>query len=192
MIKGNFKHCKDLAQFNKEIRMLHETGDGGRSTHGPGYCNHHDEIIKLAPECESYRELGVMQGATSACAAVAGILDQQLIDIEDYQWTPYKHLWDNFEGLKYVYHKKSSLTPQMINLPNVDMMLSDSYHNYDHVIKELKIHAQTVNKYIIFHDTSLPDDRVYRAVTDFCMTNSAWQVIRRDENSVGFTTIKRI
>ena len=192
MIKGDFKHCKDLAQFNKEIRILHETDDGERSTHGPGYCNHHDEIKRLAPECESYRELGVMQGATSACAAVAGILDQQLIDIEDYQWTPYKHLWDNFEGLKYVYHKKSSLTPQMINLPKVDLMLVDSMHNYGHVTQELKIHAQTVNKYIIFHDTSKPTDQVYRAVTDFCMTNSAWQVIRRDENSVGFATIKRI
>ncbi len=190
MIKGDFKHCKDLAQFNKEIRILQETPDG--NSHGAGYCNHHDEIIKLASECESYRELGVMQGATSACAAVAGILDQQLIDIEDYQWTPYKHLWDNFEGLKYVYHKKSSLTPQMVNLPKVDLMLVDSMHNYGHVREELKIHAQTVNKYIIFHDTSKPTDQVYRAVTNFCMTNSAWQVIRRDENSVGFTTIKRI
>ena len=48
MIKGDFKHCKDLAQFDKEIRILQETPDG--NSHGAGYCNHHDEIIKLASE----------------------------------------------------------------------------------------------------------------------------------------------
>ena len=58
-------------------------------------------------------------------------------------------LWDNMKGLKYKYHKKSSLTPEMVNLPNVDLMLVDSVHNYNHVSQELKIHAQTVNKYII-------------------------------------------
>ena len=186
MIKGDFTYCINLSQFNRDIRILQE------DHHGKGYTNHHDEIRRLAPECNSYRELGVMQGATSACAAVVGILDQQLIDIEDYQWTPYKRLWDRFKGLNYVYHKKSSLIPEMANLPNVDLMLVDSVHNYNHVSQELKIHAQTVNKYIIFHDTSLPTDQVHRAVNDFCMTNSAWQEVARSQENVGYTLIKRI
>ena len=92
MIKGDFTYCINLSQFNRDIRILQE------DHHGKGYTNHHDEIRRLAPECNSYRELGVMQGATSAQAAVVGILDQQLIDIDDYQWTPYKKLWDNMKG----------------------------------------------------------------------------------------------
>tara|TARA_R110002096_G_scaffold143238_1_gene298915 strand:+ start:87 stop:656 length:570 start_codon:yes stop_codon:yes gene_type:complete len=189
MIKGDFTYCINLSQFYRDIRILHEDNEG------EGYTDHHDEIKRLAPECKSYRELGVMQGATSACAAVAGILDQQLIDIQDDYWKPYKKLWDRFKGLDYKFYKMSDLDPIMPTLPKVDLMLIDSVHHYGHVSKALELHAPSVNKYIILHDTVIDQDglpTLQQAVNDFTMKHFQWQCIKYHRKNVGYSVLKRI
>ena len=196
MKKIDLTSCKTLKTFYKKIRAFHEEvhGDGG-------YTDHHDEIANLAKECDSYRELGVMQGATSACAALAGILDQQLFDIQDDYWKPYKKLWDDYKGLNYKFYKMSDLDTKIPDmsasgkLPNVDLMLIDSIHHYNHVFKALKLHAPTVNKYIILHDTVIDQDglpTLQKAVNDYTMIDFRWQCIKYHRENVGYSVLKRI
>jgi len=75
--------------------------------------------------------------------------------------------------------------------PRVDMLLIDSYHKAYHMQKELKVHANRVNKYIIAHDTRLPTTELDDCLTEFCFNNPGWKVIERGESNVGYMVLKR-
>jgi len=182
MIKGDFTHVKDLKQFYTEIRDLQET------THGDGYTAMHDEIISKAVECETYRELGTMQGATAACAAISGYKKLQLVDIDFGQFRPYKHL---FEGYDVEMYEIDSKDPKLTTIGEVDLMVIDSYHKAYHTWEELKVHAPYVKKYILFHDTFKPTDSVQQAVNQFVMQNANWHIEKYDQRNVGYTCLKR-
>ena len=182
MIKGHFEHVKDIKQFYKEIREVQETA------HGEGYCDLHDEIIKKSTECETYRELGTMQGATAACAVVAGYTKLQLVDLDFEQFRPYKHLFDGHDVEMYECDSKD---PKLTTIGNVDLMVIDSYHKGYHTWEELKVHAPYVNRYILFHDTFKPSDSVQQAVNQFVMQNANWHIETYSKVNVGYTCIKR-
>ena len=76
MITVDLTHTKTLKDFYSEIKSAHQ------KAHGDLYVAHHDKMVELAAECVSYRELGVMQGATAAAVVLAGIRDIHLIDIK--------------------------------------------------------------------------------------------------------------
>jgi len=71
------------------------------------------------------------------------------------------------------------------------MLLIDSYHKAYHMQKELKVHANRVNKYIIAHDTRLPTTELDDCLTEFCFNNPGWKVIERGESNVGYMVLKR-
>lgn len=179
MIRSNFEHCKTIDQFYKEISRVH------REAHGTDYTAHHNEMFSKLPECKSYRELGIMQGATAACAVVAGITDLHLIDLDISNFVPYSHLFrdidlrvDECDDLK------------VSNLIPVDFLLIDSVHTYSHVKKQLELHPQYVNKYILFHDTEAQKG-VKKAIDEFILSNSEWCIEKHFSKNVGYTLIKR-
>jgi hypothetical protein len=78
---------------------------------------------------------------------------------------------------------------------NVDMLVIDSYHHANHMKKELDMHGNNVNKYILAHDTSIingrPDDSLYRCLKTFADANG-WKLIERGTTNVGYTVIQKI
>ena len=183
MIKGDFTHCENIVQFYSEIRTLHE------EAHGKEYVAHHDEMSRLAKECTSYRELGTMQGATAAALAVAGIPYIQLVDITFEKFRPYQHL---FKDINLEMHEISSIDPSLSSLKPVDMMLVDSVHVGAYTLKELALHAKSVRKYIVFHDTVKPTDDIQKAIMQFLKQNTNWTLETVYTQNVGFTTIRRV
>jgi len=183
MIRLKETKFTDLEQFYSQIKHTHE------EAHGKDYTAQHDVIKDKAAECETYRELGIMQGATAAAAALAGYKSLHLIDIDPKPFQPYEYL---FKDYNYKITKKSSTEFKPEELEPVDFLLIDSLHIPSHLRNELKIHPQRVNKYILFHDT-FTKKQLQNEIDFFVKKNyKEWELVKYYQKNVGYTLIKRI
>jgi hypothetical protein len=96
-----------------------------------------------------------------------------------------------------------------INIEDTDLLFIDTWHTYDQCKQELKLHAQKVNKYIIFHDTTtyeysdessgsvnsldgISSGRgLWPAIEEFLSENNEWIILERYYNNNGLTILKR-
>lgn len=174
-----------LDQFYSSIRSQQE------AYHGKEYCAHHDAIKKYAEGCESYKELGTHQGATAAAAIFAGFKRVTLVDMDHYKIRPNQKIFEThcmLENIQLDIIESDSLHARTVS--DVDMLLIDSRHTYDHCKKELALHGSSVKKYIVFHDTaSIPG--VKRAVVEFVDKNKDWEVLEHYPKNVGYSVIGR-
>lgn len=186
MISGNFSHCKTLQQFYAEIEALH------RASHGEQYTVHHKDLIELMLQCQSYKELGVNQGATAAAVMLQAPKYIELVDLVIKPFKPHQHLFETFAGENSVVLQvieSSSIDPKLTATP-VDMMLVDTVHEPQFVVKELEKHEPFVNKYIVIHDTgTFPS--IHQAAHDYLVCRD-WQVLKWDRRGCGHSIFKRI
>lgn len=70
-----------------------------------------------------------------------------------------------------------------------DVIFIDTIHTYSQLIKELMRHADGVKKYIILHDTEIPEMKA--CVTDF-LYNANWDVEAVSKEHMGLTVLKRV
>lgn len=183
MIRLQEKDFDSLSDFYTAIKKCHE------DAHGVEYTAQHNVIQDKASECETYRELGIMQGATAAAAALAGYKSLDLIDIDVKPFRTYEYLFEDYE---YTLTARSSIDYTPEDLDPVDFLLIDSRHVSSHLEKELKIHAQRVNKYILFHDT-FSIKSLQNTISQFLVLNyKEWELETYYQENVGYTLIKRI
>jgi hypothetical protein len=192
MITSTFKTPpKSLFEFYIGIR------DQQLKAHGDDYCNHHGAIIFYAYKlsCISYRELGTHQGASAAAACLnADSINQiELVDISFDIFRPYQHLFEEYcksKNISLSLKEKSSLDPSTA-ATTVDLLFIDSKHDPKHLRKELKLHAKTVNKCIIFHDTS-HKPKLFDEIQFFVNKNhNEWELTEHYTQNVGYTVITR-
>lgn len=183
MITADFTHCISLEQFYKEIKTTHQ------NAHGDAYTAHHDEISRLiqTEKLHTYRELGVMQGATAACAAVSGVKSLHLIDINLSRFLSYEKL---FKDQVLILSEKSSVNFTNDSIHDVDILLIDSLHNPDHVRKELDIFHKTTKRHIIFHDT-YSIKSIQKMIENWLKEHQEWELKKYYRENVGFTRISR-
>jgi len=185
MIRLKKTDFRDLQEFYDSIRWCHE------NAHGKDYTAQHDVIKLKASECQTYRELGIMQGATAAAAALAGYEKLHLIDIDIKSFLPFKSYFSE-ANINFKLENKSSISFNTDQLEKVDFLLIDSLHLADHLRKELSIHASRVNKYILFHDTFVKKE-LQRVIDKFVKANyREWTLVEYYQKNVGYTLIKRI
>ena len=154
--------------------------------------NEHLPILrKYAMLSSSVVELGV-RCMVSTWALLAGHPDYMVsIDIVH----PSKHggnveltkqMADN-EGTIWKFDQKSSLS---IELDRHDLLFIDTIHSYEQLSQELKLHSPHTTKYIIMHDTVLPE--MQRAIDEFLLGNNDWKVKEVFTNNSGLTVLQRI
>ena len=190
MIKPDLSYTNSLEQFYQEIVRIQQ------DNHGKEYTAHHSVLSKYAAECSSIKELGVCQGATLAGLLLCKPKTLIGIDIDDQYFTPYHSLFykyasDNNINFKFI--KGSSIDASMVT--PVDLLHIDSYHVYDHLLKELIVHAPSVKKYIVFHDTrhtkSAPG--LLKAIAHYITEiDQQWQIVDHYIFNAGYTVIKRV
>lgn len=155
---------------------------GQEAAHGSDYCSHHSVIRKLATSCRSYCELGVNQGATLACAILAGFEHVVGVDIALGNLEPFTGL---FEG-KATLLEQDHLAP----LPfAVDFLLLDALHTAKGLKAELEAHGDMVRRHLLIHDTAAHPELhvtacVYAAARD-------WTVHSRETRGYGWTLLSR-
>lgn len=98
-----------------------------------------------------------------------------------------------------------------IEIEETDLLFIDTWHAYDQLKEELKLHSDKVRKYICFHDTTsfatkdeplghenswgkpTSGKGIWLAITEFLEENKdKWVLEKRYMNNNGFTIIKRI
>lgn len=191
MINSKVDHCETLEEFYEEIRRQQE------EAHGAKYCEQHDIIKQLLwDECQTYKELGTHQGGTAAVACLAKPKKVDLVDISMEKYNKSKHLFEAYcekHNIELVVREMDSTSPRSVS--RTDLLVIDSLHHPNHLIKELNLHTQYVAKYIVCHDTSMlhgkKDDRLYRCLKQFCDQLNPWEIIDRRTDNVGVTVLKR-
>jgi len=188
MINSELGHVKTLEEFYASIREQQE------AAHGEHYCKMHDAINEIAKDCTSYKELGVHQGGTLANALLQPTL--KYVEGVDIQMERYKkflqpiaeqYAKDNKKVLKM--RKEDSTSIDSLGY-SCDILMIDSMHKSWHMQKELERHGQYIKKYIVAHDTHLPDDQLYWTLAGWAADND-WTVVIRNKENVGFTVIQK-
>lgn len=185
MLTAVLENILTLEDFYKSIRSQQE------EYHGKEYCAHHDAITKYAKDCKSYKELGTHQGATAAAACFAGFESVTLVDHNHYKLNPNKIVFESYCGAHDIdLTVMESDSTHSRTVSDVDMLLIDSRHTYQHCKKELKVHHKSVKKYILFHDTAAKLD-LKRAVDEFLNGHDEWELLEQYDKNVGYTVIGR-
>ncbi len=193
MISGDFTNTENLLDFYNKIYECH------KKAHGVGYMDVHDEIafelhypFSLYPGGKqySYRELGVNQGATAACALLCKPTKMRIYDIKLSSFEPYQHLFDKYakeHRIDFQASEKSSLDTSIVE--DVDVLYIDTIHTPWHLVKELNLHHSSVKNTIICHDT-FANTKMHEAIVEWCTTHP-WKILSFNQENVGFTTLER-
>lgn len=193
-----------IHDLEKLVNTLYQT---------PSDINEHiPTIIKYGSECETITEMGV-RGIFSTWAWLA-CSPKRLIsyDIHDpIKWGgDIKSVYDtaNAYGLNFEFKIADVLK---IEIEETDLLFIDTWHAYDQLKEELKLHSNKVKKYICFHDTTsyeFVDESkghentwegqstgrgIWPAIEEFLNeNNSSWILKERFRNNNGFTIIEKI
>ncbi len=76
-----------------------------------------------------------------------------------------------------------------IKLFDIDVLFIDTVHLYGQLVKELWAHSPNVRKYLILHDTNIPEMRA--CVVDF-LYNREWEIEEESYDHEGLMVLKRV
>ena len=161
-----------------------------RGAHGDDYMLVHGEIKRRLKDCDSYTEFGINQGATLAAALLEDPSTVRAYDIKLGWYSDANQLFENYTSEHSIDYGVTEGDTLKFEIKPVDLLYIDTLHRYDHLIKELAIHAKQVNKYIIFHDTAAQPG-LKKAVKEYVAEHNEWHIITDCNDNVGFMTIKR-
>ena len=191
MLTAKIEKAETLEDFYSQIRTQQEDS----KHHGLHYCAHHDFIQKYMPECDSYKELGLHQGASAAAALLGGAKEVHLVDCTLERYNQQKHLFEKFaeeNNVSLNVYEMSSIDKQCA--AQTDMLLIDSLHKWYWTIQELELHAPVTKKYIVLHDTTIVAGRpsaIGPGIREWCKHND-WKVLEEETKNVGSMIIKRV
>jgi len=180
MIQGNFENCRTLSEFYQQASELYA------ERYGIAHLDYYKTIESLVKQVNSYKELGSMQGV-SAAAAILGnpnLTFIEMIDITFKYLNPHRKLFSEFNGkLKF-----SECDSTKCKINEVDMTFIDSLHKYNHLKKEISLHAPKTKKFLMFHDTNLKG--IKKAIKETVNTTD-WKYKIVNEQGCGFTVLER-
>lgn len=89
-----------------------------------------------------------------------------------------------------------------IEIQPTDLLFIDTYHNYNQLSQELKLHGNKVRKYIAFHDTfsfgyngesyyGTEEDGILPAIEEFLIKYPEWYIEYNTNENNGFMVIKK-
>jgi hypothetical protein len=191
MKNATTNHCTTLVEFYDEIRTQQVASEG------PGYCAHHDAIQRLLSPGDTYKELGVHQGASAASAMMKKPGKVILVDKDLYLFHASVGLFEKYceeNDVQLEMIESDSTHPRTVS--SSDVLLIDSFHYPQHLMKELHLHANSVSNYIVIHDTSILHGRqnpaLYDAAKEFCDQINPWSILSRNTKNVGYTVLARL
>jgi len=160
---------------------------------------HLDTLYNYAKECDVIVELGINEGisTTAFCLAVQENPEKKFYNY-DYIEPTFQKLLDmcKEEGVEFDFTLADVLT---IEIPECDLLFTDTLHTYGQLRQELALHAGKVSKYIIIHDTEtfgkvgvVPGTcGLQPAIDEFLQDNSEWSIKVHFRNNNGLTILGR-
>lgn len=163
---------------------------------------HLPTLYEYAKKCSHITEMGVRSGASTRAFLYANpekfiaydlVLDPQVNSLFEYCKSIDKD---------YSYLQEDVLE---IEIEETDLLFIDTYHCYEQLTEELKLHSDKVRKYIAFHDTvsyarigeNLPSLRfeglqgIMYAIEEFLDKNKNWKIVHNAKYNNGLMIIER-
>ena len=181
---------------------------------------HIPAIIDLAQKCDHITEMGVrtvvstwgwLGGAPKNGLISYDILNPKYWNKPGQEFDPIQDVIDTAEAYN-IKFKFIEADVCNIEIEETDLLFIDTWHCYDQLKEELRLHANKAKKYICFHDTTTyahtsepitsdhrwtgnltPEKGLWDAVNEFLDKDNSTRVLeKRYEYNNGFTVIKRI
>lgn len=193
MISAKVNEISNLTDFHESVKKQYN------EAHGAEYCAYHEDLQKLIGECESFKELGIHQGAATAAAFLSKPKPKKvhLVDINMSRFNENRELFESYakeHDIELIVQQCDSTNQNCVS--EVDILFIDSCHTPGHMTSELMIHGSKIKKYIVAHDTASHNGRIgnllYGVLEAFCRNYPEWKVIKRDQRGYGHTIIKKM
>jgi hypothetical protein len=171
----------------------------------PSDINEHLPILKkYAEKCNHITEMGVRSVVSTWAFLLAK--PKYLVSI-DIAYHPNIELAKNLakeENINFEFLLQDTTTIPIIN---TDLLFIDTLHTYKQLKRELDLHGNKANKYIIFHDTEIfknldqeqydgqpkkdLGEGLWKAIQEFLSNNSHWSLSAHFTNNNGLTILAR-
>jgi len=182
-----------------------------RNCERPSDINQHlPTLSRYASECRHITEMGVRE-VVSTWAFLHG-KPEKLVSYDIYTSKGITLVSEAAKeiGVDFTFIQENVLD---ITIEETDLLFIDTWHKYGQLIQELTLHAKSVNKYIILHDTTkfatedeghwngkYKDGRtegagkigLWAAVEDFLGSSPEWKLKERYTNNNGLTILERL
>lgn len=154
------------------------------------------ELYELAKECKTVVEMGVRTGVSTRAFLNT---NAKLLSFDIILDSNVQKLFDlaKQQGKSVEYIQADVLD---IEIEETDLLFIDTFHIYDQLKRELNLHGNKAQKYIVFHDTytfglkgedGKDDKGLLSAVIEFVMKNPHWKFYKYKTNNNGLTVLKR-
>lgn len=187
--------------FEEEYEKVCKIKEGVISEHLP-------KLRELASQCSSITEFGVGPGHSTRAFLTTSA------KLRSYDLNYFFDVGELFKIAKEKYNKDVFYWVGDVlqkEIENTDLLFIDSLHTYNQLKAELTMHANNVNKYIIFHDVftfglvneqfsykgnteevnDLPNIGLLPAILEFLQKNPEWKINYFSINSNGLLVIER-
>ena len=172
----------------------------------PSDINEHLPTLKrYSKECNHITELGVRH-AVSTWAFLSAIPKKFVCVDYLHDYTTLPRQLAEAAGTEFEFHLRSTVDPEFILEPT-DLLFIDTWHCYEQLSVELKMHHNKAIKYIIMHDTtsfgengeSDESNPIYQsgkglwpAIEEFLAEHPEWQILEQYTNNNGLTILGRV
>ncbi len=154
--------------------------------------NEHIPIMhKYANECNHITEFGVRTGVSTWAWLASRAKIIRCFDIENINENLKFHYASANETKKDFTFTCVSTIAEKLEIEQTDLLFIDTAHTYEQCSKELKMHGHKVNKYLMFHDTTLCPS-LNQAIDEFLKENSNWKIKEVFTNNNGLTILEKI
>ena len=171
----------------------------------PSDINEHLPVLKQY--CTGLKHITEM-GVRNVCSTFAFLMAKPdyLVSIDMNHPDNYPNGGDNLRiakegadelGIDFLFWQADT---RKITIDPTEFLFIDTWHVYEQVKEELRLHADKVSKYIGFHDTTTFATRgesgghmgLWPAIEEFLAEHPEWQIDIRKENNNGLTILKRV
>lgn len=148
-----------------------------------------DTYTSYASKVNSIVEFGVYTGLSTAAFLTGNPKKLRSYDITDENLSVLDSLqhYARQNQIDFEFAIGNSLE---VEIEETDLLFIDTVHKKKHVAAELERHANKVNKYIVFHDTT-EWPGVFQAVCDFLISNHQWRIVEHCNRGSGLTVIEK-
>lgn len=153
--------------------------------------NQHIETMhKYANKCNHITEFGVRTGVSTWAWLASRAQVIRCFDIENINHNLKYHYASVEKTRKDFTFTCVSTIADRLEIEQTDLLFIDTAHTYEQCSKELKMHSHKVNKYLMFHDTTLCPE-LNKAIEEFLKDNLNWKVKEIFTNNNGLTVLEK-
>lgn len=186
--------------MNKYTELLKSEFESACSA--PSDINEHLPVLKsIADECSHVTEMGVR-----AALSTRAFLHSSAQTIISYDIEIFDNLQYLFDAAKEAGKRAEYIKADVLNIEiePTDFLFIDTWHAYDQLIQELRLHGKKANKYIGFHDThtfgivgensygKVASKGLLYAIDEYMNeTNGTWRLKLQVYNNNGLTILEK-